>query len=190
MSDVADHNEAYTSPKVQVKTSYAIRQTLLKSVGYVLGILVVVIVFYLGCIVTTAARFVVTDSVGVVLTKDPDLRSGAIPKNTHIIARINDNRDMLANPLSKLTLGTTLQSDVSTMRIVAGPAGRLTLSSDGKLLYDDVATKTKVPASMPDRGWLTNQYLVVCTGGSCHKGNTYVIDKKDILGQIVNSDKG
>jgi hypothetical protein len=172
--------------KVQIKTSYAIRQTFVKAVGWTLGIVLVVIALYFAGIVTTAARFVSTDSLGIVLTKDPMLVEGSIPSNSVVLARIDSDKDMLSNAFSKLTLGTTYQRDVSEMKIIAGPAGRLTLDAEGHLLYNNKSAKVDVPVNMPERGWLTNAYLVQCTGGTCKAGATYVISEKAILGQVVN----
>lgn len=190
------------SGKVQVSPLFIIWRTLKRIFKGLIAIIIAVFVIYAVVFVPTAIRFVPTNSLGIVLTKDPTIRMGIIPKNSMVLVD-NNNKIDYSTIGGKFSAAFLPHKNVSLMRIIVGNSGRV-------LPFEPTAYDTKLRESVPkpkhmtyngkivdelkmptnydmlkDQKWfLTHQYVAECVEGDCEIGSQQVINEKAIMGEI------
>lgn len=188
MSDI-DDGVRLSSDVVKVETGYMVRVMLGRFLARLCIVALVITGFYMLSIVPTVVRFIPTTNMGVVLTKNTDMRMGVIPKGSVVYTRIGTDNGLLATVNGRWTLGVAPQSNVSMVRVLTRDDGRLTIGDDGWTNWNGRHVSRKQPVNMPAGGWLTDSYLVECTGGACRHGQLYVTSTADIIGQRVGGSK-
>lgn len=190
------------SGKVQVSPWFIIWRTLKRIIKGLIAIIIAVFVIYAVVFVPTAIRFVPTDSFGMVLTKDPTIRMGVIPKNSIVLVD-NNSKTNYSSIIGKFGAAFLPHKNVSKMRIIVGNSGRV-------LPFEPTAYDTKLRESVPkpkhmtyngkivdelkmpanydtlkgQKWFLTHQYVAECVEGDCETGSQQVINEKAIMGEI------
>lgn len=186
-----NEDEVYGSgTAVKINPSYVALIAFRKIVRGALSIIVILALIYTVVFVPTAARYLVTQQFGIVLTKDPTIRNSGIPKGKVELVEIGSNRKMMDSAWGKVKAGFTYHSDVSKVKIYAGPGGRVRVDDDSDNVY--LNNKPLKQATKPinyddlskDRGWMRGQYLVQCMDGACKKGSWYIIKSGDVIGEL------
>lgn len=190
------------SGKVQVSPLFIIWRTLKRIFKGLIAIIIAVFVIYAVVFVPTAIRFVPTNSLGMVLTKDPTIRMGVIPKNSMVLVD-NNNKTDYSTIGGKFSAAFLPHKSVSKMRIIVGNSGRV-------LPFEPTAYDTKLRESVPkpkhmtyngkivdelkmpanydilegQKWFLTHQYVMECVDGDCKTGSQRIVDEKAIMGEI------
>ena len=190
-----ERSSRLASSNVKVKKSYLLWQ-ILKRVARAAGTIVIILALvYALVLVPTAVRFIYTDEFGLVLTKDPTIREGAIPAGKTQLVSIGSGVAATESIKNKMIAGFTSHENTSVVKIVAGPAGRLSFNKNDLAVYNGKEIKsTRLPISsdyelLKDNHFLLdNQYYVQCVGGVCSRGDFYIMSRDDILGEIKTDD--
>ena len=190
------------SGKVQVSSWFIIWRTLKRIFKGLIAIIIAVFVIYAVVFVPTAVRFVPTDSFGMVLTKDPTIRMGVIPKNSMVLVD-NNNKTDYSTIGGKFSAAFLPHKNVSLMRIVVGNSGRILPFEpnawDSKLqenvpkpkhmtynskIVDDLQLPINYKTLEGQKWFLVHQYVMECVSGNCEVGSQQVVSEKAILGEI------
>ena len=182
-----------STDRVQVSTGYYMWKIIKRIFKALVVLVLIVLVVYSAVLVPTALRYVPTREFGVMLVKDPTIRSGGIPAGKTELVTIGGNGNYTTSIPGKYLAAFTYHFGVSKMIIVAGPNGRLLKDDTGVMTMDGrklnhVNQPVNYSALEKTKWYLTDQYLALCEGGSCKKGEYYVISDSSVLGEIKTND--
>lgn len=182
-----------STDRVQVATSYYMWKIFKRVFRALIVLVLVVLVVYSAVLVPTALRYIPTKEFGVMLVKDPTIRRGGIPAGKTELVTIGTDGDYTTSIPGKYLAAFTYHSGVSKMVIVTGPNGRLLKDDTGIMTMDgrklnNVKQPVNYSALEKTKWYLTDQYLALCEGGSCKKGEYYVISDSSVLGEIKTDD--
>lgn len=182
-----------STDRVQVATGYYLWKILKRVFKALLVLAAVLVVVYSAVLVPTALRYVPTEDFGMTLVKDPTIRDGGIPSGKTELVTIGTDGDYTTSIPGKYRAAFTYHSDVSKMKIIVGPNGRLLTLDTGELTMNgeklDKVTKPVNYSMLEKTKWyLTDQYLALCEGGSCKTGAYYIVSTASVLGEIKTDD--
>lgn len=151
-----------------------------------LGALIVgVAVLYL-CFASTIMRVVPTTDAGMVPVKNVTARGGVVKPGTVLLA--STTKAQGKNFIDRLSQSLLPQRDTVKIRVVAGPFGKVA-SNGGINTVDGRPVGLKLD-SLPEGGFLENQYIGQCLEGDCSTGSGVVINQDNILGEVLTKKAG
>jgi hypothetical protein len=149
----------------------------------VISISVWSIVFLFGvylCFAMTIVRFVPTQSMGLILTKNITYSGGIIPEDAVVlVSKTDEANDSILGHLKNSFVPV---SSASKVKVIAGPYGELSWAKPGLVSVDGKLKDTILPEKPEE--YLKDQYIVECISGDCTEGESFIVSKNNVIGSL------